>query len=41
VQLAALEAMGFTKRDLNVYMLERFQGNVQMVANWLLEKLRQ
>jgi len=40
VQLAALESMGFTNRDLNIYMLERHMGNVQQVANWLLEKMR-
>jgi len=41
VQLNALESMGFNNRDLNVYMLERYSGNVQSVANWLLEKMRQ
>jgi len=41
VQLNALESMGFNNRDLNVYMLERYGGNVQSVANWLLEKMRQ
>jgi hypothetical protein len=41
VQLKALESMGFNNRDLCIYMLERFNGNVQQVANWLLEKMRQ
>jgi hypothetical protein len=41
VQLNALAAMGFNNRDLCIYMLERYNGNVQQVANWLLEKMKQ
>jgi hypothetical protein len=41
VQLNALQSMGFNNRDLCIYMLERFNGNVQQVANWLLEKMKQ
>jgi len=41
VQLNALASMGFNNRDLCIYMLERYNGNVQQVANWLLEKMRQ
>jgi hypothetical protein len=41
IQLNALESMGFTNRDLCIYMLERYNGNVQQVANWLLEKMKQ
>jgi hypothetical protein len=40
VQLTALESMGFNNRDLCIYMLERYNGNVQQVANWLLEKMK-
>jgi cell division septation protein DedD len=40
-QLAALEAMGFTNRELNAYLLDRNRGNVQAVANWLIEKMRE
>jgi len=33
--------MGFTNRDLNLYLLEKENGNVAEVAKWLLNKLKQ
>ncbi|KAJ0388658.1 hypothetical protein P43SY_010960 [Pythium insidiosum] len=36
-QLKELEAMGFTNRELNVEVLERYQGRLLRVVNYLSE----
>jgi hypothetical protein len=40
LQLKALEGMGFTNRELNLYLLDKENGNVAQVAQWLLNKLK-
>jgi hypothetical protein len=35
-----LESMGFKNTELNAYLLDRNDGNLQTVANWLIEKMR-
>lgn len=37
-QLAELHSLGFTNDDLNVYLLDQHQGNVESVCAWLLEQ---
>jgi hypothetical protein len=38
-QLAALSAMGFKNQELNAFMLEKHNGDIQHVTNWLLENM--
>lgn len=37
VQLSELDAMGFTNRSLNIEVLERYQGRLLRVVNYLSE----
>jgi hypothetical protein len=37
-ELDALAVLGFGNRELNAYLLQHHKGNVQAVANWLLEQ---
>lgn len=36
-QLSELDAMGFTNRSLNIEVLERYQGRMLRVVNYLSE----
>jgi len=38
-QLASLSAMGFKNQELNAFMLEKHNGDIQHVTNWLLENM--
>jgi hypothetical protein len=38
-QLASLATMGFKNQELNAFMLEKHNGDVQAVTNWLLENM--
>jgi len=38
-QLAELQSMGYTNEELNVYLLDQHQGNVESVCAWLLEQV--
>jgi len=38
-QLAELHSMGYTNEELNVYLLDQHQGDVQSVCAWLLEQV--
>jgi len=38
-QLASLAAMGFKNTELNAFMLEKHNGDIGMVTNWLLENM--
>jgi len=38
-QLAELHSMGYTNEELNVYLLDQHQGNVESVCAWLLEQV--
>lgn len=38
-QLNALSAMGFKNNELNAFMLEKHNGDIQHVTNWLLENM--
>lgn len=40
VQLEALAAMGWDSEELNLYLLQENDGNVQRVCNWLLEQMK-
>jgi next-to-BRCA1 protein 1 len=40
VQMEALKSMGWDNRELNTYLLEQNNGNVQKVCNWLLEQMK-
>jgi len=35
--MALLASMGFTSRDVNLYLLEKANGDIQRVVSWLLE----
>jgi hypothetical protein len=37
MEMATLEGMGFGEPVLNVHLLHQCHGNVQRVAEWLLE----
>jgi next-to-BRCA1 protein 1 len=38
-QLASLAAMGFNNAELNAFLLEKHNGDIQQVTNWLLENM--
>lgn len=38
-KLAELESMGFTSRDLNIYLLEKANGDLQEVVDRILDKM--
>lgn len=40
VQMAALAAMGWGNDELNLFLLDQNDGNVQRVCNWLLEQMK-
>jgi len=38
-QLASLASMGFNNAELNSFLLEKHNGDIQQVSNWLLENM--
>jgi next-to-BRCA1 protein 1 len=38
-QLASLSSMGFNNSELNSFLLEKHNGDIQHVSNWLLENM--
>jgi hypothetical protein len=38
-QLASLASMGFNNAELNAFLLEKHNGDIQAVTNWLLENM--
>eukprot|EP00475_Leptophrys_vorax_P016021 TRINITY_DN223_c0_g1_i1.p1 TRINITY_DN223_c0_g1~~TRINITY_DN223_c0_g1_i1.p1 ORF type:complete len:474 (+),score=154.44 TRINITY_DN223_c0_g1_i1:134-1555(+) len=40
VQLEELASMGFSDASLNVYLLDKFEGKVERVVHWLLDRAR-
>jgi len=38
-QLASLSSMGFNNAELNSFLLEKHNGDIQQVSNWLLENM--
>jgi len=38
-QLASLSSMGFKNAELNSFLLEKHNGDIQQVTNWLLENM--
>lgn len=39
-QLSELSSIGFRDTALNIYMLEKYRGNLQRVANWYIDQNR-
>jgi len=39
-QLASLSSMGFNNSELNSFLLEKHNGDIQQVSNWLLENMQ-
>jgi len=38
-QLAELASMGFTNADVNTFLLDKHQGDLRRVINWLVENV--
>jgi len=36
-QLGALESMGFSNAQLNLYLIHKYKGNLEQTVTWLIE----
>jgi len=36
-QLTALESMGFSNAQLNLYLIHKYKGNLEQTVTWLIE----